>query len=453
MKNTYKLLFLYVTISFFACQKEGTPDPGYVLPTGKEIYIPNDLKSNDFTNENSQWCYKRMAYSDNIIVFWEKGFGNDPATADEVSMRVNVNTLLTKAENMYSYYRDSLKFVENGKSQADKYRMMVMLIYTKDWLATGAGYDDVIGALWVSPSTMQPVGAVIAHEFGHSFEYMSKCDGNYGFRDQNYVGMFWEQCAQWMSMQLYPTSLMGGHLTTFLNNTHLHFLDEELRYESVYLMEYWYWKRGRDFVGKVWRGAQSADDPLEAYMRVANITQEQFNNEVFEYACHNITWDYPVGKVMRPYSPPKHKTPLTAVGNAWQPSTTSVNYNPESYGYNAIPINVPVTGTTVEADLTGLTDNAVAGWRWGFVGVKTDGKPIYGTMSSGTQGKASFNVNTDLNELWLVVTGAPTVHQRHQWVTPVFVDIKFPYQVSFVNAQPKTTKNIDDVSSSKPLDF
>ena len=28
-------------------------------------------------------------------------------------------------------------------------------------------YDDVIGALWVNPSTCQPVGATIGHEIGH----------------------------------------------------------------------------------------------------------------------------------------------------------------------------------------------------------------------------------------------------------------------------------------------
>jgi hypothetical protein len=440
MKKIFRILFLSLAVSFCACKKDGAADPGYIIPPGKEIYIPMDLKSNDFTKTSSQWCYQRMAYSDNIVVFWENGFGDDPATANDESMRVNIKTLLIRAENMYSFYCDSLKFIEKGKSKADRYRMMVMMIYTKDWLATGAGYDDVIGALWVSPSTMKPVGSVIAHEFGHSFEYMSKCDGNYGFRDQNYVGMFWEQCAQWMAMQLYPTSLMGGDLTTFLNNTHLHFLDEELRYQSVYLMEYWNWKRGKDFVGKVWRGAQYEDDPLEAYMRVAGINQEQFNNEVFEYACHNITWDYPVGTVMNSYGAGKHKTTVTAVGNAWQPSTSTVDYNPESYGYNAIQVNIPTTGTTVDANLTGLNTNAIAGWRWGFVGVKTDGKPIYGTMSSGKLGKANFTVNTDLKELWLVVTGAPAVHQRHPWVNPVSVDMKFPYQVVFANTQPKTTK-------------
>jgi hypothetical protein len=442
MMKFIRLLFFLMNICLLTGQVYGQKltNPEVTKPPGKEIYIPNDLKSNNFNDTASQWCYQRMAYSDDIVVFWEKGFGCDLATLKNPKMRVNIDSLLIEGEKMYKYYRDSLKFVEKGKSQVDKYRIMIMLIYTEDWLATGAGYDDTIGALWVSPAATNPVGPVIAHEFGHSFQYMSKCDGNYGFRDQEYVGMFWEQCAQWMAMQLYPENMMGYHLPRFLANTQLHFLDEELRYQSVYLMEYWFWKHGRDIVGKVWRGAQFADDPIEAYQRVSKINQKQFNDEVFEYACHNITWDYPVGKAMRDWMKANkecsHKTPLTEVGKAWRPSINEKeNYNPESYGYNAIQLKVPQPGTRVTVKLEGLCDTTIAGWRWGFVAVKNDQTPLYGTMSSGKNGKARYKVKDEIKELWLVVTAAPLVHQRHLWKDPAFVDLRFPYQLTFTNCQ------------------
>lgn len=54
--------------------------------------------------------------------------------------------------------------------------MEIYLLYQSEWLATGSGYDNVIGALWVNPSTCQPVGSTIAHEIGHSFQYMVFCD-------------------------------------------------------------------------------------------------------------------------------------------------------------------------------------------------------------------------------------------------------------------------------------
>lgn len=49
-------------------------------------------------------------------------------------------------------------------------------MYQTEWLATGSGYDNKIGALWVNPSTCQPVGSTIAHEIGHSFQYQVYCD-------------------------------------------------------------------------------------------------------------------------------------------------------------------------------------------------------------------------------------------------------------------------------------
>lgn len=31
----------------------------------------------DLQNPASQWSYHRMAYTENFVIFWEKGFGND----------------------------------------------------------------------------------------------------------------------------------------------------------------------------------------------------------------------------------------------------------------------------------------------------------------------------------------------------------------------------------------
>ena len=39
------------------------------LPDGKKIYIPNELKNNNFQNPDSKWSYHRMAYTDNMVIF------------------------------------------------------------------------------------------------------------------------------------------------------------------------------------------------------------------------------------------------------------------------------------------------------------------------------------------------------------------------------------------------
>ena len=107
--------------------------------------------------------------------------------------------------------------VGQDKSNLDKYKMQIYLLYQEDWLATGSGYDNQIGALWVNPSTCQPVGSTIAHEIGHSFQYQVGCDKllngqaeetaygvnggfRYGFGANGAGGCaYWEQCAQWQS--------------------------------------------------------------------------------------------------------------------------------------------------------------------------------------------------------------------------------------------------------------
>ena len=166
MKNklVYIVLFVGFCVNMFACSDgkgeallpepipNPTPVPKYTLPTGKLIYIPDELQSNDFTKEESQWSYYRMD-SDNFIVFWEKGFGSNPFTVTDQALRVDIKDLLEKAELFYDVNVNKLKFVETGKSNTDKYRMMIFLKYQSEWLATGSGYDDIIGALWVNPST------------------------------------------------------------------------------------------------------------------------------------------------------------------------------------------------------------------------------------------------------------------------------------------------------------
>lgn len=112
MKNklVYIVLFVGFCVNMFACSDgkgeallpepipNPTPVPKYTLPTGKLIYIPDELQSNDFTKEESQWSYYRMDYSDNFIVFWEKGFGSNPFTVTDQALRVDIKDLLEKAE-------------------------------------------------------------------------------------------------------------------------------------------------------------------------------------------------------------------------------------------------------------------------------------------------------------------------------------------------------------------
>lgn len=408
--------------------------------SGKAVYTPIELQSNDFDSNDSKWSYQRSASSDNIIVFWEKGFGQYPSKTSRTNLRVDINNLLTMAEEFYAYYRDEMKFVVPGNSKTDDYRMIIQLFFQEEWLATGAGYDNVIGALWVNPATTNG-GAVIAHEFGHSFQYQVHCDGNYGFRDQPYVGSFWEQCAQYMSWQLNHDDYTG-ELPYLLDNIHKNFSHEDIRYQSMYLQEYWKEKHGTDFLGKLWRNAITPEHPIEAYKRITEIDQETLNNEVFGYASKNITWDYPLGVYNTDFinnlsatekANYEHKTNLTAVADGYYEVATA--QAPQPYGYNAIELSVPAAGTSVSVDFKGLDGgySTVEGWRYGFVAVTANNTPVYGTAEKNKTGMASITIPENTEALWLIVTGAPTEHVNHIWDDDDSNDQIFPYKVKFTN--------------------
>jgi hypothetical protein len=412
--------------------------------TGKSIYIPNDLQDNNFNSNSSHWSYQRSASSENVILFWEKGFGQYPSKTANTAMQVNIQNLLDSAEKQYVFYRDTLKFVDAGTSQSDEYRMMIFLIYQEEWLATGAGYDNVIGALWINPTTTA-YNSVIGHEFGHSFQYQVHCDGNYGFRDQNYVGTFWEQCAQFMSWQMNNEDY-SQDIPYFLTNAHKNFSHEDIRYQSIYLMEYWKQKHGMEFLGKVWKEALEPEHPLQTYKRIAGIDQEQLNDEVFEYACKNITWDYPLGSYNRKFitSLPvsqqleyEHTTQLDAVEDGYY--QIAEEQIPQAYGYNAIKLQVPPTETEVTVEFEGLENewSSIAGWRWGFVRILTDGKPVYEETQKTELGTTSVTITDNTSELWFLVSGAPTEHINHIWDDDNGNDENFPYRLKFTNTTPE----------------
>lgn len=416
-------------------------------PTGKQVYVPlNNTEFTDLNSNSSTLSYQRSASSDNIIVFWEKGFGQYPDKISRENLRVDVKKLLDMGEQFFSYYKNTMKFIIGGQSKTDNYRMIIVLRFQETWLATGAGYDNTIGALWINPSTTT-FASVIGHEFGHSFQYQTHCDGSYGFRDQNYVGSFWEQCAQFMSWQQNNSSYVT-EIPMFLQNAHKNFSHEDMRYQSMYLMEYWKVKHGVDFLGRIWRGAITPEGPLEAYMRITGITQEKFNDEYFEYATKNITWDYPLGSFNKNFIETlssseklkyRHKTKMNLIEDNYY--KIDVSQVPQDYGYNAIKmVTVPVVGTTVMADFQGLSSDGfanIAGWRWGFVAVKNNGTAVYGTMKAGSSGSISFTIGSDVAELWLVVTGAPKVHTNHVWDNNNDNDIYLPYKVKFTNTAPE----------------
>lgn len=460
-----------------------SPDPSGVViltpddvPDYEKYYKPKEFASMDMLRSDSKWSFVRSKQSDHFVVFWEAKFGANP-NADSIpqNLRVDIDDLLKKSEEFYKKNVEVLKFAElgNGKSNLDKYKMQIYLLYQEEWLATGSGYDDVIGALWVNPSTCKPVGSTIAHEIGHSFQYQVYADllatgtiqndftrgFRYGFGG-NGGNTFWEQTAQWQSFQSYPTEAFESYnFGEYMDNCHRHVNNEFQRYASYFIHYYWADKHGIDFIGKLWREAKSPEDPMMAYMRINGLSVEQFNAEIYDASTRFVTWDIEairstgvnyIGK--QNYGFFKNDEGYYQVAYSKCPGST---------GYNVIPLNVPTAGTVITTDFEGLqtgvalvsndpgqalkndknvtvskyntSSSGRAGWRYGYVALLNDGTRVYGDMNSKINTTVSFTVPQNCNKLWFVVVGAPNTYVAHAWDEDETNDDQWPYAVKFSN--------------------
>jgi hypothetical protein len=415
-----------------------------------KIYIPVELQSINLYKSSSTWYYGRSKQSDHFIVFWGAGYKDkDPGSAEvPETYRVNIDDLLAKAESFYDLNITKLKFAEvgTGKSNLDRYKMMIFVYYQSEWLATGSGYDNKIGALWVSPSTCKPVGSVIAHEIGHSFQYQVFCDlkGSSGFR-YGFGGKggnaFWEQTAQWQSYQSYPDqAFTDSDFGIYTENYSRHICHEAQRYASYFIHYYWADKHGRDIIGRIWREAKEPEDPLQAYMRITNITNAHFNEEIYDAATRFVTWDLDAIRDTGADYIGAHTFKYTTLDDR----SYQVAYDrcPGTTGYNVVRLNVPSAGTSISAAFTGLVNasgfNHVeeasrAGWRYGYVALLKNGVRTYSEMYSGTNGTATFTVPENCSKLWFVVTGAPDTYAPHPWDDDNSNDDQWPYKVKFKN--------------------
>ena len=146
----------------------------------KQIYIPEDLQGMDLQSDTSRWSLRRSVQTDDIIVMWERGFGADPANPPRLEgkpMSFDVGQLTSRVQSFYDFYRDTLQFLQPG-SNAERYKMMVMVNYSLEGTAYGGTYDNRIGALWVAPNRIQDrTMNCMAHELGHSFQLQIPADG------------------------------------------------------------------------------------------------------------------------------------------------------------------------------------------------------------------------------------------------------------------------------------
>ena len=362
----------------------------------KKVFIPEDLRKMNLESDTSKWCWKRSAETRDLIFMWERGFGNDlqdPPMLDGKPMAFNLSVLMERVQSFYTFFHDTLKFVQSG-SKADRYKMMVMVMYSLDGTAYGGTYDNFIGGLWVAPNRIQDKTMnSMAHELGHSFQLQIPADS---------VGEAWggsgfyEMTSQWMLWQVNPWWLRDEnyHFEAFKNLTHKAYLSMDNIYHSPYVIQWWSDLHGKQSIAELYRQGRIGEDPVITYKRMYNLSQNKFNIEMLRGYQHLVNLDYKhAHKETRPYACTFTCLLDTLQGGWMQPRNI-----PEEYGFNAIPLPV---ARKVRVELKG------GGIHFGFVGVTTDGESLYGEPDSPVFRCPNGKV---LKHLYLVVMGAPKEH-------------------------------------------
>lgn len=438
----------------------------------------------EMLRKDARWSWWRMKQSEHFFVFWEPGFGDDPNSSSlPANLRVDIDDLLAKAEQFYTTNVEKLGMAVTGqgKSRLDSYKMQIYLLYQTEWLATGSGYDNMIGALWVNPSTCQPVGSVIGHEIGHSFQYQVSADllmnkvgsitdfgATVGFRygfdlDGSGGCAFWEQCAQWQSFQDFPEEAFSQdyHVQEWLAHHHRGFLHEWYRYAS-YWFPYWYTQEhGIGTHARIWRESVFPEDALQTYMRLYfDGDTEKFYDEYFSYAQHCAAYDFDAVHKYVTESALHYTTSMFR--NSDGRYQVSYGNCPGTTGFNLVPLNV-AAGETVKVEFNGLEpgsalvaedpgkiidgdgnvqgtmttynkqSNKESGYRFGFVSIDYDGVSHYGDMYSGTSGTAEYDVPENAQRLYFVVVGAPKRYRSQAWDDNGKNDEQWPYEISIEN--------------------
>jgi len=369
----------------------------------KKIYIPENLRSMDLEADTSQWSFRRSIETADLIFMWERGFGGDvsnPPSLDGHPMAFDLQNLRDRVQTFYHFFRDTLGFVTpHHPSKADRYKMMVMVMYSLDGTAYGGTYDNFIGALWVAPNRIQDTKLnCMAHELGHSFQSqimadsIGDCWGGSGFFEMASQWMLWQVNPDWLTDENY-------HFEAFKNLTHKAFLHLENIYHSPYVLQWWSDLHGRKVIAELFRQGKIGEDPVLTYQRMNNLSQAAFCDEMLRGYQHLVNFDFRhAQRETRPYAC-TFDTELELTPSGW----LRPKEYPEGYGFNAIKLDSRVNLSSRKFKLR-LKGSHL---RHGFVGVTTDGDCLYSPVNA-----SSFTVpkGKRLQHLYLVVMGAPARH-------------------------------------------
>lgn len=457
----------------------------------KTMYIPQEWRNRTDTliyaesdpNNQYTWSKSRSKETDNVIILWDKYYGNTNPSNAASTYKVDIDDLAEKTEAFYDLEINKLGFVDKDNSNLSKYKVMVLLNHTADWVCYGGGYDYQVPALWLSPSTCKPVGQSVAHEVGHSFHYMCYSEASeHGTLSNVQTGFHsgvgsgsvtWEQTAQWQSLQSYPELMYSQSHTVFKNSHNYAMTHEWQRYQSYWFF-YYLCQKYNDIqtVAKVWNQPEtSVVDFNQALMDLKQLSSDDLFKLYYDYASRLATWDLDVCEPYRDSYIGDFTYRCSLVGDSvYRVALASC---PQSTGFNIIPLTVPEAGTEITVNFSALpTGYSLAdsdpaeflngssvyeksgrttyyktakalkrGFRLGYVALMNDGSrqyfnadSVYCKKNARKTEQVSMTLPEGVQKLWFVVVPAPTEYIQHKWDESMSGDDMWPYEFSVEGA-------------------
>ena len=475
----------------------------------KSFYQPNSWTYNSSTQVYTEsgvgtWSVKHSKETDNCILFWQDGFGDDPKSAPSLngtSMTFDPDAVLQVAETCYNLNVNSLGF--NSSNMMNKYKIIILMNYTDTWTCYGGGYDFTCSALWLNPATVKPAGSALAHEVGHSFHYMCYGeDSNYGATSNVYTGFhenwsgsqgqaIWETTANWQALQAYPNEwFTESGMSDVLRITHNYAWSHEWHRYQAYPFLTFLCEKYNDIktVSDVWKTHRtgSAWDFNEALMQNKSLSANDLYKLYYDYAAKMATYDFtaPRNYWSSSYVGKFAYNCIKTATNTYQVAYSSC---PQSTGFNIVPLTVPSSGTTVSVNFTALAPgsnllggdpkqyvngetqyatttatkyNAATyasrrGFRLGFVAYLRNGTRQYfggdqvlctGTGESTTT--ISCTVPSNTSKLFMIVVPALTSYIRHNWDENVGNDDMWPYRFVINNTTLGSAATVTNVQET-----
>ncbi|MCL2397193.1 MAG: DUF6055 domain-containing protein, partial [Defluviitaleaceae bacterium] len=376
--------------------------------------------------------------TEHFIITWQNlgqwaEFGRPDDPRVRPALRLELEAIAAELDRIFEVVRDELGYGSPYTNHRwDTHRVRANLTYNDGWQASG-GTTSVAGVNYLGNLT-QSVGAsrpfinpatgamefpTFVHEIAHTFQFAKWREYPASFTG----GTVTETLAQFMVWYLYPHWFhYETHGPAFMaETTHRGFQHSTQLFRAPMIFMYWADLHGPCITGRLSRESLARNaNIIETYVAYTGITQEQFNDEIFDASRRFVTWDM---DHVRDASAPFANRMVSAFTRIGEWHRVAADRVPNSYGFNAVRLNVPAAGTEVTIDFRGL-DHAyfpitearreLAGWRYGFLAKTTDGTRHYGDMFSADflnpESSGSFIVPENTAYLWLVVTGAPSQH-------------------------------------------